>query len=131
MEKAPLILIVDDEQHIVHVLSVKLVQAGFRVACEPDGYSALQFLSHDAPDLVIAADHIPGMDGRQFSDALSQNSATAHLPVLLLSAHRRSISSDDTYTENIRAVIGKPFRPSDVINQVATILDPTAPLEAA
>ena len=131
MAKAPLILIVDDEPHMVHVLSVKLVQAGFRVACAEDGYRALQALNNHAPDLIIANDHMPDMNGRQLGDTLFKSKTTTGLPVILLGTHRQSIAPGDTYPANIRAVIGKPFRPSDVINQVASILDNTAIREVA
>jgi len=131
MVKPPLILIVNDEPHIVHTLSVKLVQAGLRVACAADGYRALQSLNNDAPDLVIADEHMPGMNGRQLSEALIQNDNTTHLPVVLLTAHNRSIAPGDTYPANVKAVIGKPFKPSDAIDQVITILESAAPLEVA
>jgi len=42
MSKPPLILLVDDETHILHVLSVKLRSAGFRVIATTDGSEAIR-----------------------------------------------------------------------------------------
>lgn len=131
MAKSPLILIVDDDPHIVHVLSVKLVQAGFRVACADDGYRALKVVSGQTPDLIVTDDRMSVMSGRQLCEALLHKEATSTTPVILLAAHRQNVTPGDSYTTNIKAVIGKPFRPSDVLDHVVSLLGESTPREIA
>ncbi len=131
MAKPPFILIVDDDPHIVHVLSVKLVQAGFRVACAADGYRALQIVNDQAPDLLIADGFTSMLSGRQLCESLLQKKATSNIPVILLAGRSHKITPGDNYTTNIKSVIGKPFRPSDVLDQIVSLLDTTDSMEIA
>jgi DNA-binding response OmpR family regulator len=118
----PLILIVDDEPHIVHVLSVKLEKAGFRVACAMDGHTALQDSLNETPDLIITDFQMPLPNGRDLCHALLRNESTRHTPVIMLTARSHSINTDETQPANIKAVIGKPFSPREVLGIVYELL---------
>ncbi len=127
----PLILIVDDESHIVHVLSVKLEKAGFRVACAMDGFTALQASLDDVPDLIITDYMMPLLNGRDLCDSLLRNDVTRHIPVIMLTARTHSITPQDTQATNIKALIGKPFSPREVLHKVYELLGMTPQSEIA
>jgi DNA-binding response OmpR family regulator len=122
MANPPLILIVDDEPHIVHVLSVKLQEAGLGVICAMDGRSALELALESTPDLVITDFQMPLLNGRELCDALLDNESTRLTPVVMLTARSHSISVDDQ-AMNIKAMIGKPFSPREVLKKVLELLD--------
>ncbi len=131
MAKPPLILVVDDGPHIVHVLSVKLQKAGFDVICAMDGQEALQAAFHSPPDLVITDYQMPLLNGRELCEALLKNESTQHTPVIMLTARSHSISYEDANTVNIKAMIGKPFSPREVLNKVHELLGMTPGQEVA
>ena len=59
----PLILAVDDETHILHVVSLKLTRAGFDVITAEDGEEALELALEECPDVVITDFQMPIMNG--------------------------------------------------------------------
>lgn len=122
MTTPPLILIADDETHIVNVLAVKLQSAGYGVLCAHDGGAALRIAIDRVPDLIITDFMFSVLDGRELCKQLLVSTQTASIPVVIVTGHDPATDADVTRTTNIRAVIGKPFSPRDVLNQVNEIL---------
>ena len=56
----PLLLIVDDETHIVNVLKLKLAKAGYDVVTAEDGEEGFEMAVKHQPDMVITDYQIPG-----------------------------------------------------------------------
>ncbi len=132
MRKPPLILLVDDETHIVNVLSVKLCSAGFRVTCAMDGREAIQCALLETPDLVITDYRMPLMDGQALCDNLLQLEQTQSIPVIMLTGRSHDMSGPglDECT-NIKAMIGKPFSPRGVLDKVYELLNITPEQEVS
>jgi len=81
------ILVVDDEQNTVHVLALILEQEGYEVLKATDGLQAMEAITHHAPDLVLTDVLMPVMDGYALYKKLKESPETAHLPVVVMSAH--------------------------------------------
>ncbi|MBC7835910.1 MAG: response regulator transcription factor [Phycisphaerales bacterium] len=120
--KPKLILVVDDETHISHVVSGKLRQAGMQVMCASDGEEAYELACASVPDLVITDFQMPLMSGLELSTKLRQNLATAHVPVMVVSARGHLITAEDKAQTNIRAVMCKPFGPRHLLERVHELL---------
>lgn len=131
MAKPPLILVVDDESHIVHVLSVKLQRAGFRVVSTRDGRDALSRAIDESPDLVITDYQMPFLNGLELCAGLQDNDRTQHVPVIMLTALSHHIDGDAAPPTNIKAMIGKPFSPREVLKKVHELLGMSPGMEAA
>ena len=112
-QNPPLILIVDDETHIVNVLSVTLQSAGLRVTCAYDGREAVRCALGETPDLIITDDQMPQMDGPALCEALKQFKKTYHTPIIMLTAMGEGTGkSGNSMTGNVKAYIRKPFSPA-------------------
>lgn len=131
MAQTPLILVVDDESHIVHVLSVKLQRAGFRVVSARDGRDGLACAVEEPPDLVITDYQMPFLNGLEICAGLQDNDRMRHVPVILLTARSHNISGDATPPTNIKAMIGKPFCPREVLKRVYELLGMSPETEVA
>ena len=116
------ILIVDDEAHILQVLSLKLRNCGYDIATAIDGEDALYQVTSDPPDLIISDVQMPYMNGLEFAKALSSDSSTSHIPVVILTARGHTLEASDTDIPNIRKVLSKPFSPRGIAEIVATLL---------
>jgi len=116
------ILIVDDEAHILQVLSLKLRNCGYDIATAIDGEDALYQVTSDPPDLIISDVQMPYMNGLEFAKALSSDSSTSHIPVIILTARGHTLEASDTDIPNIRKVLSKPFSPRGIAELVATLL---------
>lgn len=116
------ILVVDDEAHILQVLSLKLRRCGYDVATAVDGQDALQQALESPPDLVITDVQMPYMNGIELSQALLDNKSTAHIPVVVLTARGHALDSFDTNISSVRKVLSKPFSPRGIAELVAQLL---------
>lgn len=123
--QVPRVLVVDDETHILQVLSLKLRNAGYHVITAMDGEEALEVVRDDPPDLVITDFQMPYMTGLELCRAMAADERTAAIPVLMLTARGYTLDDRDLEVGNIREVVHKPFSPRAVLDLVRTWLRPS------
>ena len=116
------ILIVDDEAHILQVLSLKLRNCGYTIYTAVDGEDALHQAKQNPPDLVITDVQMPYMNGLEFAHALSANSTTSHIPVVVLTARGHTLEISDTIIPNVKKVLSKPFSPRGIAELCVQLL---------
>ena len=111
------ILVADDEAHILHVVSMKLRNAGFEVITAMDGEEALELAKAELPDLVITDLQMPIMTGLDFCKGLRTCEQTQHTPAILLSARGFDIDPLEMAEAGISAILGKPFSPRELLEK--------------
>jgi two-component system phosphate regulon response regulator PhoB len=116
------ILIVDDEAHILQVLSLKLRNCGYSITTAVDGEDAMHQVKQNPPDLVITDVQMPYMNGLELALALSSDSATKDIPVIMLTARGHTLETSDTDIPNVREVLSKPFSPRGIAELCAQLL---------
>jgi DNA-binding response OmpR family regulator len=116
------ILVVDDETHILQVLSLKLRNSGYEVSTAVDGEDALRKAIENPPDLIITDIQMPYMNGIELCNALLENATTKQIPVVVITARGHTLAVSDTGIENVRDVISKPFSPRGVAELATSIL---------
>ena len=116
------ILVVDDESHIVQVVSLKLRNAGYEILTAVDGEEALEVATNQSPDLVITDFQMPYMTGLELCRAMADQSSTAAIPVVILTARGYSLDDRDLSIGNVKAVLSKPFSPRAVLQLVQKLL---------
>ncbi|MDQ3655346.1 MAG: response regulator [Chloroflexota bacterium] len=99
----PTILIVDDEPFIVDLLALALEDEGYQVSRAYDGEQAWSSVCKRRPDLIISDVSMPRLDGLDLLNRLRQRRGLARIPVILMSAARRSVDIPNT------VFIPKPF----------------------
>ena len=57
------ILVVDDEQPLVELLTANLEREGYEVISAGDGLTAIELAEHQKPDLILLDVNMPEMDG--------------------------------------------------------------------
>lgn len=117
-EQKPLILVVDDETHILHVVSLKLRNAGFEVITAEDGEEGFdQAVSH-LPQLIITDFQMPFMSGLEMCQKLKEDPRTNELRALMLTARGFSLPTEALQKTNIVNVLSKPFSPKEILAKV-------------
>jgi DNA-binding response OmpR family regulator len=117
-----LILVVDDEAAITDFVAYNLEQAGYRAHVESAGRAALHSAESTPPDLVVLDLMLPDMNGFEVCKALRAREATAHVPVIMLTAR------DDEVDKIVGLEIGaddyvtKPFSPRELVARVGAVL---------
>jgi two-component system phosphate regulon response regulator PhoB len=116
------ILVADDESHILHVVSLKLRNAGFRVVTARDGQEAFEMAQQERPDLLITDYHMPQLSGLELCRKLKQDPATQNIPAIMLTARGYHLEPHDTEQSGILRMLSKPFSPRHLLATVNEVL---------
>lgn len=116
------ILVADDESHILHVVSLKLRNAGFRVLTARDGAEALELAQQEKPDLLITDYHMPALSGLELCSRLQQDPRTSSIPAIMLTARGYQLEPQDTEKSGILRMLSKPFSPRELLTTVNEVL---------
>ncbi len=116
------ILVIDDEAHITHVVSLKLRNLGFEVVTAGDGEEGYELARQHKPDLIITDLQMPYLTGLEMCAKLKALKETSHIPAILLTARGYALSPADLDRTNIKEVMSKPFSPRGVAEKVEEVL---------
>jgi DNA-binding response OmpR family regulator len=120
------ILIIEDEEGIIHLLNLYLKDAGYSVLVARDGADGLALHAREHPDLVILDIMLPAIDGFEVCKRVRSWSQT---PILMLTA--RSDENDRINGLELGAddYLVKPFSPRELVSRVRAILRRTSRAE--
>ena len=119
-------LVVDDEFHIVQVVSIKLKNNGFDVTTAENGGMAYDLACQNIPDIIVTDFQMPVMSGLELIEKLRQNPETDQIPVIMLTARGFSIEDDQKEQLKIAACLSKPFSPREVLQTIEDVLAQSA-----
>lgn len=122
MIEAPLIALVEDEEHLADALLFNLKMEGFRVHHEADGEAALDWLLHtpERPAAVLLDVMLPGIDG--FAIARGLRGAGNYVPVLMLTARDRPEDVLEGFASGADDYLNKPFDLSILLARLNSLL---------
>ena len=117
------ILIVDDEEDVRAIAQLGLeMGAGWNVLTADSGQEALSMAIAHQPDAILLDMMMPDMDGLTTFQKLQANSATRHIPVILLTAKVQAADRLRYAELGMIAAIAKPFNPLQLADQIAAAL---------
>ena len=121
-DRVPVLLVADDDEDILALVQLRLSRSGFEVIVARDGQEALQLAQERHPDLAVLDWMMPKATGLEVLRAIRADSATADIPVVLLTAR----ASENDIQEGLDAgavdYIAKPFSPQELATRVHDIL---------
>ena len=119
MEKKK-ILIADDEERIVKLVSDFLTASGYEVLSAADGRQALDiFNAHSDIDLAIIDIMMPEIDGWALTREIRK---TSDLPIIMLSARAEEFDLLTGFESGIDEYVTKPFSPAVLVKRVDALL---------
>lgn len=113
------ILVVDDDPHILDLVSIQLTQAGYAVQKAVNGYEALELIEKEYPDLAVVDVMMPGMDGYTLTRKIR---SLTDIPVLLLTAKGELEDKEKGFLSGSDDYMVKPFEPKELQFRVNAIL---------
>lgn len=116
------ILVVDDEPHIVKLVSFALEKNGHEVFQAGDGVAGIELAAEELPDLILMDVMMPVMTGLDALDRLKADPATSGIPVVMLSAKSQQYEQAEGLRRGAVQYVCKPFTPRDLAETVNTIL---------
>ena len=116
------VLVVDNEIHIVHVVSIKLRNNGYEVIAAENGAEAFELAREKKPDIIVTDCQMPIMTGTELVRKLRENEETRKIPVIMLTARSLVLEDEQKDEMQISAFISKPFSPKELLRTIEDIL---------
>jgi two-component system alkaline phosphatase synthesis response regulator PhoP len=116
------VLIVEDEQGVVHLLRSRLEPEGFQVIAANNGQEGLRAVTEARPDLVILDLTLPGLDGFEVCRRIRRQPETARLPILVLSGRAEEVDKVVMLELGADDYVTKPFNTKELVARVKTLL---------
>ena len=119
MKDKSLILLIDDDPNISHLVQLYLEKEGYEVQLAARGDEGLAAFKRRPPNLLLLDVMLPGMDGWQVCRAVRQFSS---IPIIMLTA------KDETFDKVLGLELGaddyltKPFEPKELIARIKAVL---------
>ena len=124
MSPSQLILVVDDDAHIIEIIEFALKAAGFVVITAGAGQQALDLFHKHSPALVVLDINLPDRDGLWVCQKIRE---TSQAPILFLSARDEEVDRVMGLTIGGDDYVTKPFSPRELTARVQAILRRGAP----
>lgn len=121
------ILVVEDEEAIMRLISFTLEQAGFNTLQAYNIAEAQTLLAEQLPDAVLLDWMLPDVSGIDFTRRLRQNTRTRDLPIILLTARGEESDKELGLNEGADDYITKPFSPRELVARINALLRRRAP----
>ena len=125
------ILIVEDENDVVDLLTLNLRKAGgFLISKAGDGATGLTKARAEKPDFIILDLMMPKIPGLEVCKILKSEAATRHIPILMLTARAEEIDRVVGLECGADDYVTKPFSPREIVLRIKAILRRGATEEA-
>ncbi|MFQ5881995.1 MAG: response regulator transcription factor [Candidatus Methylomirabilales bacterium] len=118
----PVVLLVEDEPHIVKLVTYVLRQSGLEVRTAETGQAALDLVRQEQIDLILMDLMLPGMDGYYVCHRLKADPHTKHIPIVILSARFEADQALPGTQGEVAAYISKPFEPMELCRRIWQVL---------
>jgi two-component system alkaline phosphatase synthesis response regulator PhoP len=118
------ILVADDNQDTVLILSAILRKEGYAVITANDGLAAIQSASREMPALILLDVMMPQKDGFEVCTAIKENSRTKDIPIVMLTAKTDPFSRSRGLALGCCEFMTKPLNPRQVLQKVKENLPP-------
>ena len=117
----PLVLIIDDNNGMRAYLH-SILQDKYNVSEATNGEQGLEKARREVPKLVVCDVMMPVMDGLEFTKRLKEDTATSHIPVVLLTARSLSEQRKEGYDTGADSYITKPFSGQVLLSRIENLL---------
>ncbi|WP_312510927.1 response regulator transcription factor [Massilia sp.] len=125
---APLVLVVEDDDHIAQVLRFMLERQGYRVTHLADGRAASDYITGAGsadiplPDLVLLDVMLPYIDGFELVAQARVRAEWAGVPILMLTAKNTERDTVRALDAGANDFVIKPFQPNELLARVRRFL---------
>jgi DNA-binding response OmpR family regulator len=117
-----LVLVADDNDDILALVTFRLERAGYAVIQARDGEEALRLAAEHRPGLAILDLMMPRLDGYEVTRGIRGDPAIADMPIVLLTARSQEADVARGFDVGADDYIRKPFSPQELVSRISAIL---------
>lgn len=126
----PYVLVAEDEESLVELLTYNLKAEGFRVDSVVDGGDVMMRLDEELPDLLLLDWMLPNLSGIEICRQIRRNSGLRNLPVVMLTARGAEEDKIRGLDAGADDYLPKPFSVKELIARLRAVLRRTRPVLA-
>ena len=120
-EGRPLVLVIDDNGGMRTYLR-SILKDRYNVSLAADGKQGLEKARREIPKLIVCDVMMPVMDGLEFTRRIKEDTATSHIPIILLTARSLPEQLEEGYGTGADSYLTKPFSGSVLLARVDNLL---------
>lgn len=120
------ILIVEDEDLIAKVLSMRLEGLGYKVAVASDGEEGLEMVKKEKPDLVVLDIGLPRIDGNTLCELIKTEETTKHIRVIMLTGKKLVGDMENAFHAGADIYVNKPYEWPRLLGHIQKLLGQAA-----
>jgi CheY-like chemotaxis protein len=117
------ILVIEDDEFILELLSEVLGYEGYAVVCARTGESGLELAGAEKPDVVLCDVFMGGMDGHAVLKAMREAPATREIPVIFLSGQATPEEIEAGFAEGVNGYLSKPATRDEILASISGLLE--------
>ena len=117
---APHILVVDDNEEILSVLTLLLHRRAYEVSVKSRVEDFEREVDEIKPDLILLDHTLGWADGCELCTALKSNERFAHIPIIMFSAYNKT--KDACLNAGANQFIEKPFEMQHLLSSIASFV---------
>ncbi|MCX5784661.1 MAG: response regulator [Elusimicrobia bacterium] len=103
------VLIVEDEDLIAKVLSIRLENSGYKVLIAYDGEDGLEQAKKEKPDLMLVDIGLPRIDGNTLCELIKNDAATKGIKIIVLTGKRLVGDMETAFSAGADIYVNKPY----------------------
>jgi two-component system cell cycle response regulator DivK len=120
----PKILVVEDNEMNLDMLSRRLSRRGYEIIVAQDGMTGVKRAAGDLPDLILMDMSLPVLDGWEATRRLKSNATTKTIPIIALTAHAISGDREKCLAVGCDEYESKPVKFPDLIAKIEQFVGP-------
>ena len=109
--ETPQILLVEEDLTLLEITAFRLELLGYELVKAESAEKALDWLQKNLPTLVIVDQFLPGIDGLEFLNRLSNDVRTSEIPVIFLSVNSDLEDVQKAYNAGADEYLVIPYDP--------------------
>jgi DNA-binding response OmpR family regulator len=118
----PLVLVVDDNEKVVDMLTRALNRSGYRTACAYNGQAALDLIANESPSVVLLDIVMEGLDGLQVCERIRELKARKEIVVIIISSKGNPESIAAGLDIGADDYLPKPFSIDELLARMRAVL---------
>ncbi len=118
----PKILVIEDNEQNLYLISFILEKNGYQVIPALDGREGIDLAGRVKPAMIILDIQLPVMDGYEVARQLSGNTETQDIPIVAVTSHAMVGDREKTISAGCTGYIEKPIDPETFIDEIEKYL---------
>ena len=117
------ILIVEDNEMNLDMLSRRLTRRGFEIVIATDGAQGVELAQSEVPDLILMDMSLPVLDGWQATRQIKSDPEVKHIPIIALTAHAIAGDREKCLAAGCNEYESKPVKFPKLMGKIGMFID--------